>query len=133
MGIAFMDPYSPSHAFGGLTFYLLGFDLITSFILHTAFELFENYIWVQHGGYCIKIPFLNHADCKTKPDAVINIIGDTVFFIAGYLIGKYLIHNQYLSWLHWSIKLVIIGIIVPLGYSLATTNIIGYLPAYEHE
>jgi len=133
MGIALMDPYSPSHAFGGLTFYLLGFDLLTSFILHTAFELFENYIWVQRGGYCIKMPFLNHADCKTKPDTVVNIIGDTVFFIAGYLIGKYLIHKPYLSWLHWSIKLVIIGIIVPLGYSLATTNILGYLPAYEHE
>lgn len=128
-----MDPYSPSHALGGLTFYLLGFDLLTSFVLHTTFELFENYLWVQHGGYCIKMPFLKHADCKTKPDTVINIIGDTVFFIAGYLVAKYLFRKPWYDSWHWLIKLVIIGIIVPLGYSLATTNILGYLPAYEHE
>lgn len=84
-------------------------------------------IWLQ------VLSFFAHKDCKTKPDTVTNIFGDTVFFIVGYLIGKYLIHIQYLSWFHWVVKLVIICIIVPLGYSLLTTNILGYLPAYEHE
>jgi hypothetical protein len=133
MGIKYFDAYSPSHGFGGLTFYLLGFDFVTSVILHTGFEIFENYIWVNMGGYCISLPFLTHRDCKTKPDSSQNIIGDTLFFMLGYLLGQFLIRKQYLHSLHLALKLIIIGIIVPLGYSIMTTNIIGYLPEYEHE
>jgi len=133
MGIYFFDAYSPSHAMGGLTFYLLGFDFITSVILHTSFELFENYYWIHQGGYCIKLPFLTQRDCKTKADSIMNIIGDTIFFMIGFLIGQFAIRKPYAASLHIALKLFIIGIIVPLGYSLITTNIIGYLPTYEHE
>lgn len=133
MGQKFFDMYSISHAFGGVTFYLLGIDLKLSIFLHIFFELFENYFWVNKGGYCIKLPFMIQQDCKTKPDSIQNIIGDTVFFILGFLIGLYLIKKSYLQNIHFFIKLMIIGLIVPLGYSVLTTNIIGYLPKFEHE
>lgn len=101
--------------------------------MHTAFELFENYIWVYEGGYCIKLPFLQHKDCKTKPDTVDNMIGDTIMFILGYLFAQYIINKKYLKDINIIIKLIIILIVVPLGYSLITTNIMGHLPKYEHE
>lgn len=138
MGIELFDPYSFSHALGGITFYLLGFDLVTSFLLHTAFEIFENYIWIDRenetGGYCIKTLLFPIEDCKTKPDSVMNIIGDTICFIFGFAILKCLKPGwtPFKNW-HWIIKLLIIGFIVPIGYSLVTTNIIGYLPTYEHQ
>lgn len=133
MGIKFFDIYSPSHALGGMTFYLLGIDIKLSIILHTFFEIFENYFWVNKGGYCIKLPFMRQKDCKTKPDSIQNIIGDTIFFILGFLIGLYLIKKPYLENIHFFIKLMIIGLVVPLGYSVLTTNIVGYLPKFEHE
>jgi hypothetical protein len=133
MGVKYFDAYSPSHFFAGLTFYLLNIDFITSIILHTIFEIFENYFWVQQGGYCIKLPILKLKDCKTKPDTIQNIIGDTISFALGYILSIYFIKKRYLENIHIFIKLIIITIIVPLGYSLITTNIIGYLPKYEHE
>lgn len=137
MGIALFDPYSPSHAFGGVTFYLLGFDFLTSILLHTAFEIFENYIWIdratERGGYCLKLPFFPVEDCKTKPDSVMNIIGDTISFAFGFLVLAWLKPGwtPLAKW-HWLAKAVMILFVIPLGYSLITTNILGYLPAYEH-
>lgn len=139
MGISFVDAYSPSHFFGGLTFYLLGINWLWALILHTAFEIFENYYWMGVGGYCFKIPFiLPHRDCKTKPDSELNILGDTVFFMAGLFTGLYLLpkYQPGATW-NWGIKLFIIGLVIPLGYSLLTTNILylfgGRLPDYEHD
>lgn len=138
MGIALFDHYSFSHALGGATFNLLGFNLLTSFLLHTAFEIFENYIWIDRenktGGYCIKTPFFPIEDCKTKPDSIINIIGDTICFVFGFVILELVKPGwvPFKNW-HWFIKLLIIGFVVPIGYSLVTTNIIGYLPTYEHQ
>jgi hypothetical protein len=133
MGLKYFDAYAPSHFFGGVTFYLLGFDFISSILLHTFFEIFENYYWVQKSGYCIKLPpILKLEDCKTKPDSVKNIIGDTISFMLGYIFSIYFIKKAYLKNINLYLKVIIITLIVPLGYSLITTNLLGYLPEYEH-
>lgn len=55
------------------------------------------------------------------------------FFAGLYLFPKY----QPGAYWNWGIKLFIIGLVIPLGYSLLTTNILylfgGRLPDYEHE
>lgn len=132
MGVNYFDAYSPSHFFAGVTFYLIGIDFITGIILHTIYEIFTNYFLVKKGGYCIKIPFLKIADCKTKPDSIKNIIGDTISFALGFIIAQFIIKEPKFKNINIYIKLIIILFIIPIGYSTLTTNILGYLPDYEH-
>jgi len=133
MGVDYFDAYSPSHFFAGVTFYLIGIDLITGIFLHTIFEIFSNNFWVQRGGYCIKLPFLKIEDCKTKPDSIKNIIGDTISFIIGFIVAQFLIKEPKFKNISVFIKLIIILFVIPFGYSSITTNILGYLPDYEHD
>ena len=130
MGIHFFDYYSFSHFVGGMILQRMGLSRIVAYSLHIFFELFENYIYVPYfGGRCISIPYiLPITDCKTKPDSLINMVSDQIFFMIGFEFAK-LINIKYIPMLPnyfiWFIP------ILPSILSLITTNIIGKTPKYE--
>jgi len=72
------DRFAIGHAAGGMWLGAAGIGIIPSLIYHTAFEIFENY-------------FLKAALPQIFPDAssdsIINIIGDSIAFIAGWTLN----------------------------------------------
>jgi hypothetical protein len=89
MGTKLMDRFSYLHFAVGVVIYYFNVDLFTSVILHTIFEIIENspfginvinnYIIIWPGG-------------KPSADTFINSVGDTIFFILGWLSGYYISH-----------------------------------------
>ena len=87
MGKQTFDQYTYLHFAVGIISYYWGFKLKDVIIIHTIFELFENtpigmniinkYITIWPGG-------------KPKSDSYLNIIGDTIGFIIGWLSAHYL-------------------------------------------
>lgn len=82
MGLHFMDRYSYLHFAVGIVCYYWNIGFITSVALHTIFEILENtpegmnfinkYLPIWPGG-------------KPYSDSFVNMFGDTVFFILGYI------------------------------------------------
>ena len=130
MGKHFFDYYSISHFIGGMILQRMDLSRVDAYSLHVFFELFENFFYVPYcKGRCISIPYiLPIVDCKTKPDSLINMISDQIFFMLGYEFAKK-ISIKYIPMLPYYFKLSIP--LLPLILSLITTNIIGKTPKYE--
>ena len=101
MGNNFIDQYSYLHFSVGVIFYFWGFSLKNWIIIHILFEIFEN--------TNIGIKLINNINIwpggKPKPDNIINIIGDIIFGILGWISAYYLdkLGNKY-GWYNMHIK-----------------------------
>lgn len=89
MGVNFMDKYSYLHFSVGIIMYYLNVGLINSIILHTIFE------WLENTDIGMKI--INYISFwpggKPYRDSYINNLGDTTFFVIGW-ITAYLVSNK---------------------------------------
>lgn len=88
MGKKFFDGYSLLHFFVGGIFYYWNISFYTSIILHIVFEIVEN---TQYGIYFINEYIKLWPGGKPFSDSLINSIGDTFFFILGYLFSREII------------------------------------------
>lgn len=89
MGVYFMDKYSLLHFSTGVISYFWSVPLLLAFILHSIFEYGEN---TKTGMSIINNYFVNDMPFtwpggKDKKDTFINMVGDTVFFILGWLVS----------------------------------------------
>lgn len=83
MGFRLIDQYSLLHMSTGVIMYFFNFSLLTSFIIHFIFEILEN---TSYGINIInKISFWPGG--KPSADTYINIAGDNIFFILGWLLA----------------------------------------------
>lgn len=92
MGYLFLDQYSLLHFAVGVVAYFWYFDFWSAFLLHTLFEAFEN---IPIGIRILNKLFpkgglFRWPGDKVKSDSFINTVGDTLAFVVGYLISKYL-------------------------------------------
>ena len=90
MGLKFMDGYSYLHFAVGVVMYYWNISLVTSTILHTIFEFLEN---TDEGMKFINKYMKFWPGGKPYRDSFINNMGDTVFFVLGWL-SAYLISNK---------------------------------------
>jgi hypothetical protein len=88
MGHRFADQFSLLHASAGVVAYFWSIPFFVAFICHTIFEIIEN---TQAGMLFIQ-RYLSAfwPGGKREPDAIINRIGDTVFFSAGWILAAWL-------------------------------------------
>ena len=122
MGKKFIDYYSITHFIGGVILEKFNIPFITSNILHFLFEIIDNYILVplQQRG-CISLPpILPIKDCKNEADTKINILGDQLSFIIGYLFSSYFFKNMK----NIPKKYIYLLPVLPFIFSLIMTNII---------
>jgi len=87
MGLQFFDQFSVLHLAVGIVVYFWGMSLKTWFVLHTIFEILEN---TPQGMKFITDNFKLWPGGKSHPDSLLNVVGDTVFAILGWIIAKYL-------------------------------------------
>ena len=80
MGRTFADRYSLLHFATGVIAKFWGVDVTHWFLAHLAFELIENTSFGM--GIINRLPFWPGG--KDHADAVVNILGDTVFAMLGY-------------------------------------------------
>jgi len=85
MGLKFVDQYSLLHFSIGVIFYFWNIKLDTSIIIHIIYELLEN---TKIGMRYIN-KFTYWPGGKPSADSLINSIGDTIFFIIGWIIANY--------------------------------------------
>ncbi len=85
MGQRFADQYSLLHAAVGVLAYFWGFGLLSSFLLHTAFEIAEN---TPAGMRFINTVVTAWPGGKPKADSFQNCVGDTVAFVVGWAAAK---------------------------------------------
>ena len=90
MGNQFMDQYSFLHFCVGAVAYYWQLSLRDAFILHFIFEITEN---TQFGMKIINKLFVRKGGFgwpggKDRPDDVINILGDNVSFIVGWIVAQ---------------------------------------------
>ena len=87
MGDLLIDQFTYLHFAVGIIVYFWGISLLHLFFLHTIFEFLEN---TQLGMKIINnyIPFWPGG--KPKSDSIINIIGDTLGVVVGWLSAYYL-------------------------------------------
>ena len=86
MGKQFLDQYSLLHFSQGIVAYFWGRSLFFWMTAHISFEFLENsepgmhlinkYLWFWPGG-------------KPQADAPINILGDNISALSGYLCAKW--------------------------------------------
>lgn len=96
MGIYFADQYSLLHFATGVIAYFWNINLLTWIIIHIVFEILENTEWGMH----IINNFPIWPGGKDYADSPINILGDNIFAILGWLVAycldylgkKYLYH-----------------------------------------
>jgi hypothetical protein len=91
MGYLFADQFSLLHFATGVIAYFWNFSLLIAFLLHFLFEIVEN---TPQGMRFIRTYFTNTGlfdwpGGKDKPDSILNIIGDNVFFILGWILSYY--------------------------------------------
>ena len=81
MGQNIFDQYSYLHFAVGIICYFWNIDFNKALLVHTIFEFSEN--------TTIGIKFINNFKMwpggKPKSDSIINMIGDTIFFIIGFM------------------------------------------------
>ena len=100
MGVYFTDQFSLLHAATGVIAYFWNISLITGFLIHLAFEFFENSAigirFIQK--YIINPGFFSWPGGKRVPDSPINMLGDNVYFVIGWLlayVSDYYGNNRY--------------------------------------
>lgn len=86
MGLLLFDQYSILHFAMGIVFYFWGIGLKSSTIIHILFEVLEN----TTIGMATINKFYYWPGGKEKADSLTNSIGDTLFFIVGWIIAKWL-------------------------------------------
>jgi hypothetical protein len=82
MGNTFLDQYSYLHFAVGILFRFFNISLPISILVHTLFEILEN---TNIGVHFIDTYLLFWPGGKQKADTLINSVGDTFFFIVGWL------------------------------------------------
>nr|QDY52062.1 hypothetical protein 3_41 [Mimiviridae sp. ChoanoV1] len=87
MGKLLFDQYTYLHFSVGILFYFWGFDLITFLIIHIIFEYVENSVT---GMKFINNNFKLWPGGKPKADSLLNIIGDNIGAIIGWVSAFYL-------------------------------------------
>lgn len=86
MGLRFFDQYSLLHFSVGVVAFFWGMPLTTFFIIHSIFEYLEN---TRQGILFIqRLPLWPGG--KFFSDSSVNILGDTVFAVAGFATAKLL-------------------------------------------
>ena len=96
MGNLLFDQYTYLHFAVGIIVYFWNISLLNWVVLHTIFEFLEN---TKMGMNIINKYILFWPGGKPKSDSIINIIGDTLGTIIGWLSAYYLneLGNKY-SW-----------------------------------
>ena len=88
MGLYFADQYSLLHLAVGIVMYYWNISFFNAFLIHFLFELGEN---TKIGMKLINNYFtqslLHWPGGKPKADSVINIMGDNIFFMIGWLVA----------------------------------------------
>ena len=94
MGNLLLDQYTYLHFAVGIIAYFWNIPLLIFFILHTIFELLEN---TNIGMNIINKYIVFWPGGKPKSDTIINIIGDTLGAIMGWLSAYYVdkLGNKY--------------------------------------
>ena len=87
MGKYLLDQYTYLHFATGIIAYFWGLPLKTSIIVHTIFEILEN---TTMGIFIINNYIPVWPGQKLKSDTHINILGDTIGFIMGWISAYYL-------------------------------------------
>ena len=88
MGKFLFDQYSLLHAASGVLAYFWGFSLKTWIVLNIVFEIAEN---TNSGMYIINNYIYRFSPMnKEKPDSPMNMIGDVISGIIGWLSAYYL-------------------------------------------
>ena len=82
MGLKLFDQYTYLHFASGIISYFFGLPIILWFIIHTIFEISEN---TQLGIYIINNYLKFWPGGKPHSDSLINIIGDTIGTLLGWL------------------------------------------------
>lgn len=90
MGLRFMDRFSYLHFCVGVIFYYWNISLFSFTIIHLLFEFIEN---TSYGIYFIDKYFKLWPGGKLFSDSTINIIGDIIFGILGWVSG-YILNNK---------------------------------------
>ena len=106
MGQTFADKYSVLHFATGIAAFFWGFSKIIFAGLHISFEILENTEWGMN--LINRLPFWPGG--KTHADSVVNMLGDTVFAVLGFVLA------EYAGW--WIPGLVFFGVPVALGLLL---------------
>lgn len=90
MGKYLFDQYTLLHFSVGIIAYFWNINIFLLFILHTIFEILEN---TNYGMKLINKYFIMWPGGKPKQDSLINILGDTIGVLVGwiiaYLLDKY--------------------------------------------
>jgi hypothetical protein len=87
MGKYFFDQYTLLHGATGVVAYFWNISLLNTLILHTLFELLEN---TEQGMYVINTYFKMWPGGKPEADSGINILGDTVGVLLGWILAQIL-------------------------------------------
>ncbi len=90
MGKFFIDQYSLLHLAVGIIAYFWNISLVTSFLAHFLFELGENTKMGMNiiNTYFTKGSILHWPGGKPHTDARINIVGDNIFFVFGWILAR---------------------------------------------
>ena len=89
MGTQFIDKYSYLHFAVGILFRFFNIPLSISVLLHILFEVVEN---TKVGITIIDTYITWWPGGKEKADTLLNSIGDTFFFIVGWLSAHLIIN-----------------------------------------
>jgi len=102
MGLYFVDQFTYLHFAVGIIMYYWGISIEKWFIIHTIFELLEN---TEIGLNIINKYIIFWPGKKPQLDSIINIIGDTIGGLLGWLSAYYLdqLCNKY-GWYPLHIK-----------------------------
>lgn len=96
MGKYFIDQFSLLHFSVGVICYFWNISLITFTIIHLIFEILEN---TKKGMFFINNYITFWPGGKPNRDTFINIIGDNVFAILGWLIAYFLnVYGKKYKW-----------------------------------
>ena len=102
MGLRMFDQYTYLHFATGIVLYFWNISLLNFIILHTIFEILEN---TKLGINIINKYVVFWPGGKPKSDSIINVFGDTIGAIIGWISAYYLdkIGNKY-NWYQLHIK-----------------------------
>ena len=87
MGLQLFDQFTYLHFASGIIFYFFGNSIIVTIILHTLFEIIEN---TKFGLNIINNYLFFWPGGKPYSDSILNIIGDTIGVIIGWLSAYYI-------------------------------------------